>query len=156
MNMRAPRRSYRLTVTMRTSLVFLSLFGLAHSVQVYLHPPIDVFGSLPDSHANALVAKHLHLDRFEPLQDFYTGPSDQAFVGKGPHSSLLIGIDDDDAECQLEFKEGHYQLTVCCRHHPCGRPSASPLTFGLNSCLNLLEDHTDKPTARRSRILSCF
>ncbi|KAF8499670.1 hypothetical protein F5888DRAFT_101965 [Russula emetica] len=83
---------------MRTSLVFLSLFGLAHSVQVYFHPPIDVFGSLPNSHANALVAKHLHLDRFEPLQDFYTGPLDQAFVGKGPHSSLLIGIDNDDAE----------------------------------------------------------
>ena len=104
--MSAPRRSDRLTVTMRTSLVFLSLFGLAHSVQVYFHPPIDVVGLLPDSHANALVAKHLHLDRFEPLQDFYTGPLDQTFVGKGPHSSLLIAIGDDDAECQFESKEG--------------------------------------------------
>jgi len=83
---------------MRTILVLLSLFRLAHSVQVYIHPPVDVFGSFPDSHANALVAKHLHLDRFEPLQDFNTGLLDQAFVGKGPHSSLLIGIDNDDAE----------------------------------------------------------
>jgi hypothetical protein len=93
-------------MTVRTSLVLLSLFGLAHSIQVYFHPPIDVFGSLPDSHANALVAKHLHLDQFEPLQDFYTGPFDQAFVGKGPHSSLLIGIANDDAKCQFELKEG--------------------------------------------------
>jgi hypothetical protein len=90
---------------MKTTLVFLSLFGLAHSVQVYFHPSIEVFGSLPDSHVNALVAKHLHLDRFEPLQDFYTGPLDQTFVGKGPHSSLLIGIDNDDAECQFESEE---------------------------------------------------
>ncbi len=102
--MRAPRRGYRLAVMMRTTLVFLSLFGLAHSVQVYFHPPIDVFGSLPDSHANALVAKHLHLDRFEPLQD-YTGPIDQTFVGKGPHSSLLISIDNDDTECEFELNE---------------------------------------------------
>jgi hypothetical protein len=89
---------------MRTSLafLFLNLFGLARSIQVHFHPPIDVFGSLPDSHANALVAKHLHLDRFEPLQDSYTGPLDQTFVGKGSHSSLLIGIANDDAKCQFE------------------------------------------------------
>jgi hypothetical protein len=89
---------------MRTSVVFLfaNLFGLAHSVQVYFHPPVDVFGSLPDSYANALVAKHLHLDRFEPLQDSYTGPLDQTFVGKGLHSSVLIGIANDDAKCQFE------------------------------------------------------
>lgn len=93
---------------MKTTLVFLSLFGLAHSVQVYFHPPIDTSGSFPDSHANALVAKHLHLDRFEPLQDFNTGLLDQAFVGRGSHSSLLIGIDNDDAECQFELKEGHF------------------------------------------------
>ena len=93
---------------MKTTLVFLSLIGLAHSVQVYFHPPIDTFGSFPDSHANALVAKHLHLDRFEPLQDFNTGLLDQAFVGRGSHSSLLIGIDNDDAECQFELKEGHF------------------------------------------------
>lgn len=149
-------RSYRPTVTMRTTLVFLSLFGLAHSVQVYFHPPIDVSGSLPDSHANALVAKHLHLDQFEPLQDFYTGLLDQAFVGKGLHSSLLIGIDNEDVECQFELKERRCELTLCCRHYPCGRPSASPLDFELKSCLYLLYYHTDEPTARRSLLRSCF
>ena len=143
---------------MRTSLVFLSLnlFGLAHSVQVYSHPPINVLGSLPDSYANALVAKHLHLDRFEPLQDFSTGALDQVFVGKGPHSSLLIGIDDDDAKCQFEFKEGHCRLTFCYRHYPCGRPIASLLTLKFKFCLYLLKYHRDKPTARRSHLLSCF
>ena len=89
------------TLMMRSTLVLLSLFGLAHSVQIYFHPPIAVIGSLPDSHAGALVAKHLHLDRFEPLQEFDIEPLDQTFVGKGSHSSLLIGIDNDDAECQL-------------------------------------------------------
>lgn len=87
---------------MRSTLVFLSLFGLAHSAQIYSHPPIAAFGSLPDSHVSALVAQHLHLDRFEPLQDIYVGALDQSsFVGKGARSSLLIGIDDGDAECQL-------------------------------------------------------
>ena len=87
---------------MRSTLVLLSLFGLAHSVQIYFHPPIAVVGSVPDSHASALVAKHLHLDRFEPFQEFNTGPLDQTFVGEGSHSSLLIGIDNDDAECQSD------------------------------------------------------
>jgi hypothetical protein len=90
---------------MRTTFVLLSLFGLAHSAQIYFHPPINVFGSLPDSYVSALVAQHLHLDRFEPLQDFYTGALDQAFVGKGTHSGLLIGIDGGDVECQLYRKE---------------------------------------------------
>jgi hypothetical protein len=89
---------------MRTTIVLLSLFGLVRSAQVYFHPPVSVFGSLPDSYASALVAKHLHLDRFEPLQEFYTGPPDQTFVAEGLRSSLLIGIDDDDAECQLKPK----------------------------------------------------
>ena len=89
---------------MRTTLVILSLFGLAHSAQIYSHPSINVFGSLPDSHASALVAQHLLLDRFEPLQvqDLYTGARDHAFVGKGAHSSLLIGIDGNDVKCQLD------------------------------------------------------
>lgn len=125
---------------MRTSLIFLNLFGLglAQSVQVYFHPPIDVVGSLPDSHANALVAKHLHLDQFEPLQDFYTGPLDQVFVGKGSHGSLLISIANDDAKCQFELQEAHCQLTLSCRRYPCGRLSSSPLTFKFKSCLYLL------------------
>jgi hypothetical protein len=89
---------------MRTTLVLLSLFGLAHSAQIYSHPPINVFGSLQDSYASALVAQHLHLDRFEPLRDFYTGALDQTFVGQGAHSGLLIGIDGDDIECQLDRK----------------------------------------------------
>jgi hypothetical protein len=91
-----------MTVTMRMTFVLLSLSGLAHSAQIYFHPPINVFGSLPDSYASALVAQHLHLDRFEPLQDFYTGALDQAFVRKGTHSGLLVGIDGGDVECQLD------------------------------------------------------
>ena len=87
---------------MRTTLVLLGLFGLAHSSRIYSHPPIPAFGSLPDSLVSALVAQHLHLDQFEPLQDIYTVALDQSsFVGKGACSSLLIGIDDGDAECQL-------------------------------------------------------
>jgi len=93
------------TVTMHTTLVLLSLFGLAHSAQIYSHPPIAAFGSLPDSYVSALVAQHLHLDRFEPLQDIYAGALDQSsFVGKGACSSLLVGIDDGDAECQLAWR----------------------------------------------------
>ena len=125
---------------MRTTLVLLSLFGLAHSVQIYFHPPIAVSGSLPDSHANALVAEHLHLDRFEPLQEFYTSPLDQTFVGKGSHSSLLIGIDNGDAECKFNQPRGpgYERSDGYCRYHPFGRPRASPLTFGLKSCLYFL------------------
>ncbi|KAH9963894.1 hypothetical protein BC827DRAFT_1128499 [Russula dissimulans] len=83
---------------MRSTLILLGLCGLARSAQIYFHPPVPGLESLQDSHASAVVAKHLHLDRFEPLQDFYPGPLDQSFVGKGPSSSLLIGIDDVDAE----------------------------------------------------------
>ncbi|KAI9507488.1 hypothetical protein F5148DRAFT_113150 [Russula earlei] len=90
---------------MRTTLILISLCGLAHSAQIYFHPPVFVAGSLPDFHATALIAKHLHLDRFEPLQDFYTGPLDQAFVGKGPSSSLLIGIDEDDVEYAIPTED---------------------------------------------------
>jgi len=81
---------------MRLTLILLVLCGLAHSAQIYFHPPVSI--SLQDSHADAVVAKHLHLDRFEPLPGFYPGPLDQTFVGRGPSSSLLIGIDDSDAE----------------------------------------------------------
>ena len=95
---------------MHTTLVLLSLFGLVHSAQIYSHPPITAFGSLPDSYVSALVAQHLHLDRFEPLQDFYTGALDQTFVGKGACSSLLIGIDSDDVECQLDQKKDHFVI----------------------------------------------
>jgi hypothetical protein len=85
---------------MQTTLVLLSLFALAHSARIYSHPSIAAVGSLPDTYVSALVAQHLHLDRFEPLQDIYAGALDQSsFVGKGAHSSLLIGIDDSDAEC---------------------------------------------------------
>jgi hypothetical protein len=85
---------------MRTTIVLLGLFGLAHSTQIYTHPSIDVFGVVEDSYASAFVAQHLHLDRFEAFPDLYTGGLDQAFVGKGAHSSLLIGIDSHDVACQ--------------------------------------------------------
>lgn len=88
---------------MRATLVLIGLFGLAHSTQIYFNPPITISESLPDSHASTLVAKHLHLDRFEPLPDFSFGALEQAFVGKGPRSSLLIGIDNDDADCKLNY-----------------------------------------------------
>jgi len=83
---------------MRSTLILLGLCSLARSAQIYFHPPVPALESLQDSHASAVVAKHLHLDRLEPLQDFYPGPLDQSFVGKGPSSSLLIGIDDEDVE----------------------------------------------------------
>lgn len=89
---------------MRVTLVLLALFELAQSAQLYFHPPITISESLPRHAASAAVAKHLHLDRLTPLQEnapFGTVDIDQPFVGQGPSSSLLIAVDDADAECKL-------------------------------------------------------
>ena len=96
--------SSRQTLTMRTPLVLLSLSRLAFSAQIYFHPPITTAGTSPHSVVNTLVAQHLYLDRFEPIPDhasLITGVLDQAFVGKGSRSGLLISIDEADAKCRL-------------------------------------------------------
>ncbi len=92
------------TISMRATLILLALFELTQSAQLYFHPPISVWGRLPRHVASATVAKHLHLDRLAPLQEngpLTTGDIDRPFVGQGPSSSLLIGVDDADAECKL-------------------------------------------------------
>lgn len=89
---------------MRTTLVLLALFKLAQSAQIYFHPPVSILGSLPHHLASLTVAKHLHLDRLTPLQEnepLCTGDIDKSFVGQGSSSSLLIALDDADAECKL-------------------------------------------------------
>ena len=89
---------------MRATLVLLTLSGLAQSAQLYFNPPISIIGRLPRHLTIATVAKHLHLDRLTPLQEngpIYTGHIDQPFVGEGSSSSLLIAVDDADAECKL-------------------------------------------------------
>ena len=88
---------------MRATLVLLTLSGLAQSAQLYFHPPISIYGRLPRHLTSATVAKHLHLDRLTPLQEngpLYTGDIDRPFVGEGYSSSLLIAVDDADAECE--------------------------------------------------------
>jgi hypothetical protein len=89
---------------MRATLALLALFELAQSAQLYFHPPISIWGRLPRHLTSATVAKHLHLDRLAPLQEngpLYTGDIDRPFVGEGSSSSLLIAVDDADAECKL-------------------------------------------------------
>ncbi|KAH9046908.1 hypothetical protein EDB84DRAFT_1557945 [Lactarius hengduanensis] len=93
---------------MRATLVLLTLFELAQSAQIYLHPPITLWGSLPPRLASATVAKHLNLDRLVPLQDngpLITGDIDREFVGQGPSSGLLIGVDDADAEYTVPVED---------------------------------------------------
>ena len=89
---------------MRATLVLLALLELAQSAQLYFHPPVSIWGRLPRHLTSATVAKHLHLDRLAPLQEngpLYTGDIDRLFVGEGSSSSLLIAVDDADAECKL-------------------------------------------------------
>ena len=93
-----------ISIAMRATLVLLTLSGLAQSAQLYFHPPISIYGRLPRHLTSATVAKHLHLDRLTPLQEngpLYTGDIDRPFVGEGSSSSLLIAVDDADAECKL-------------------------------------------------------
>ncbi|KAH9040186.1 hypothetical protein EDB85DRAFT_1927453 [Lactarius pseudohatsudake] len=93
---------------MRATLVLLTLFELAQSAQIYLHPPITLWGSLPPRLASATVAKHLNLDRLVPLQEnepLITGDIDREFVGQGPSSGLLIGVDDADAEYTVPVED---------------------------------------------------
>lgn len=93
---------------MRATLVLLTLFELAQSAQIYFHPPTTIWGSLPPRLASATVAKHLNLDRLEPLREdvrLITGDIDRKFVGQGPSSGLLIGLDDADAEYTVPVED---------------------------------------------------
>ncbi|KAH8993328.1 hypothetical protein EDB86DRAFT_2929966 [Lactarius hatsudake] len=56
----------------------------------------------------ATIAKHLNLDRLVPLQEngpLITGDIDREFVGQGPSSGLLIGVDDADAEYTVPVED---------------------------------------------------
>ncbi|KAH9176794.1 hypothetical protein EDB89DRAFT_2065580 [Lactarius sanguifluus] len=77
---------------MRATLVLLTLFELAQSAQIYLHPPTIIWGSLPPPGS----------PRVGPL---ITGDIDKEFVGQGPSSGLLIGIDDADAEYTVPVED---------------------------------------------------
>ncbi|KAI9455486.1 hypothetical protein BJY52DRAFT_1121943 [Lactarius psammicola] len=93
---------------MRAILVFLALFELVQSAQLYFHPPVRVWGLLPPHVTSATVAKHLHLDRLTPLQEngpLITGDIDRPFVGQGSSSSLLIGVEDADAEYTVPMED---------------------------------------------------
>ncbi|KAI9442550.1 hypothetical protein H4582DRAFT_1929122 [Lactarius indigo] len=93
---------------MRATLVLLALFKLVQSAQLYFHPHIRLWGNLPPRLASATVAKHLNLDRLVPLQEndsFFTGDIDREFVGQGPTSSLLVGVDDADAEYTIPVED---------------------------------------------------
>ncbi|KAI0268822.1 hypothetical protein BC834DRAFT_820691 [Gloeopeniophorella convolvens] len=86
---------------MRAAFILLGLSRLAQSAQVYFHPPISTPESLSHSLASAVVAKHLQLERFELLQEngqVSTNQLPQPFVGQGTRSSLLLGIDEADAD----------------------------------------------------------
>ncbi|KZT10884.1 uncharacterized protein LAESUDRAFT_672451 [Laetiporus sulphureus 93-53] len=80
--------------------ICLLLAGVSQAVRVYLNPPVSLPSQLSAQQAGAALSRHLGLDYYESLDDWelFAGSSKQeAFVGQGPGSALLLSIDEEDA-----------------------------------------------------------
>ncbi|KAF9818108.1 hypothetical protein IEO21_02950 [Rhodonia placenta] len=91
-------------------LVCLLLTGLSQAVRVYLTPNPSVPAELSASQAGAVLARHLGLDYYEPLEDaesYAAVAQQEAFVGRGSGSALLLSIPEEVAEDAVPsyFKE---------------------------------------------------
>ncbi|KAI0320844.1 hypothetical protein OF83DRAFT_1052258 [Amylostereum chailletii] len=80
---------------MHRSFIFgvLSLPLLVHASTVYLHPPLDNNHPASSRSASALIAQHLRLERFEPLDDGQLPIFSEPFVGQGETESLLLSVE---------------------------------------------------------------
>lgn len=82
----------------RISVCFL-LAGLSQAVQVYLNPLPSLPPNLSPSHASFILSRHLGLEFFESARNEVYEPflNEQAFVGQGSRSALLLSIDEQNA-----------------------------------------------------------
>jgi len=74
------------------SLALLGAPLLARASTVYIHPPLPHHA---DSHsASALIAHHLRLERFEPMDDGQLATFAEPFVGQGESEGLVLSIEE--------------------------------------------------------------
>jgi hypothetical protein len=85
-------------------LALFSLVHLAYAVNVYLHPQTArVAADLLPERASFALARHLNLERFEPLplDSSSVFREDQVFFGKGQSSALVIALDSADVDGEM-------------------------------------------------------
>ena len=86
---------------MKAIAVCALLAGITRAVDVYLHPASTAVSSLSASQASAALSRHLGLEYQETLGDDFEMNEGlgrpEAFVGRGPGSALLIGVNEEDA-----------------------------------------------------------
>ncbi|KAH9920152.1 uncharacterized protein B0H18DRAFT_881328 [Fomitopsis serialis] len=90
---------------MKAIAVCALLAGLTGAVDVYLHPASTVVSSRSASQAGAALSRHLGLEYHEALGDDLELTESlgrqEAFVGKGPGSALLVGVNEEDAKAAI-------------------------------------------------------
>ena len=84
--------------TVHSLLPLLCATALARASQVYIHPPLP-HNQQPAStaqaiSASALIAHHLRLERYEPLDDGQIATFAEPFVGEGETEGLVISIEE--------------------------------------------------------------
>ncbi|KZT71697.1 hypothetical protein DAEQUDRAFT_665382 [Daedalea quercina L-15889] len=90
---------------MKAIAVCALLVGVTGAVDIYLHPASPAAPSLSASQASAALSRHLGLEYHEALgDDLETNEGigrQESFVGKGPGSALLVGVNEEDAAAAI-------------------------------------------------------
>ncbi|KAI0029473.1 hypothetical protein K488DRAFT_80151 [Vararia minispora EC-137] len=82
---------------------------LAHASTVYLHPPLP--NHVATHGASAVIAHHLRLERFEPMDDGQIATFAEPFVGEGESEGLVLSIEEPYAK-DIIPEELHAALTL--------------------------------------------
>ncbi|TFY54291.1 hypothetical protein EVJ58_g8952 [Rhodofomes roseus] len=90
---------------MKAIAVCAFLAGLTGAVDVYLHPASATASSLSALKADAALSRHLGLEYHAALGDDLEMNEalgrQEPFVGKGPGSALLVGVNEEDAAAAI-------------------------------------------------------
>lgn len=95
--------------------LLLTVLQPALGIQVYLNPPrTSARSTLSPADASAVLSQHLGLESFEPFRDVSGGiGEEQGFVGQGSKHSILLTVEEGDAEGQ-SYCNGR----ICVRNSP--------------------------------------
>ncbi len=97
--------------------LLLTALQPALGIHVYLNPPrLTASSALSPADASAVLSQHLGLESFEPFRDFSSGDY-EPFVGQGAKNSLLLTVEEGDADGQCIVHDGNKRLLTLTISH---------------------------------------